>query len=262
MSSLSINYYQTQRRVHEYGQPMEAVDQFIALVPSSMHGGSVDIALALVCNDERMILAPQVQVETAVKLADGSFKVTGTRTRLNVARRQDNFRLQFRSSLTTGETAVDANGNPIYVTLDELNTATLSPQIKTMSRDVPVYDVTCVGIRDITPIGTPARLQSLWIGGVNSGIFDAFEGANIGAGGLICAGVDCQPHFISNSTQYYRIQFRFVGSDNGWREYIYWKDPITGLPPADFTPANWSRLIQLYKEFDYQTAWPFGDDVG
>jgi len=256
MSELTIKYAGTQSLTMEYGSLMEATDSFMVLVPAAIHGGSVEIALAIVCNHPGLISAAQVQVQTAIKLKSGEYKVTGTRTRLNVARRQDNFRLVSRSSLTSSETAVDVNGIPIYVTFDG------DTQITTMDKDVPTYDLTCVGIRDITPMGSFARLQAFWTGGVNSGIFDAFENAQIGAGGLICAGVDCDPHSVNDLENKYRIQFRFVGSRDGWRKYAYWKDEAPGRPPSDMTPANWSRLVQLYHEFDFQTAWPFGEDVG
>lgn len=256
MSELQIKYAGSQGLTMEYGKLMEATDGFLALVPESMHGGSAPIALALVCNDPALTSAAHVHVETAVLLQSGEYRVTGTRTRLNKARRQDNFRLSGGSSLTSRDTAVDASGYPLIVTYNGVT------QQKVAQVEVPLYDITCVGIRDITPIGSVTRLQSLWTGGVNSGIFDAFENANIGAGGLICAGVHYEPHHDDGNENMYRLKFHFIGSPDGWQKYVYWIDPDTGNPPNDGIPANWSQLYKLQHEFDYQTAWPFGDDTG
>lgn len=262
---LKIYYKGTQEQITEYGWPMQSTDKAICRVPYSIHQGSVDIALGVVRNHPALTDAAEVRVSFNTDdsiIYGGDIVVDVTRTRMSTARRQDNFLFDYKGSLTSRQTTTDVYGNLIAVTYPPAPDPTGVTQVKTMDVETPTYDITAVGIRDLTPIGGPARLQSLWIGGVNSGIFDGFENANIGAGGLICAQCNCQPHYLGNGKQVYRVQFRFIGSVDGWRKYIWWKDPITGEPPDQNIPITWAKLIQLYREFDFQAAWPFGEDVG
>jgi hypothetical protein len=261
-SPLQINYKGTQTHKTEYGWPVEAIDKAICIVPYEIHQGNVDIALGVVRNDPRLTDAAEVVVSFNTDdsiIYGGDIVVDVTRTRMTSARRQDNFQFEYKGSMTGKQTVVDKDGDLISITYPDPGGVT---QVKTMDIEVPTYDITCVGIRDLTPIGGPARLQSLWIGGVNSGVFDGFEEANIGAGGLICVQCNCQPHYVRGDKKVYRVQFRFVGSVDGWDRYIYWKDPVTGEPPDQNIPITWAKLIELYRKFDFQTAWPFGEDVG
>jgi hypothetical protein len=257
MPELIIKAIGTQTETTEYGWIMEAADRYQVLVPESLHGGNEHVAKALVRNDPRLIDSANMVVSLTHKLIDGYYRIEVQRVRLNDARRQDNFRLYYRTGVTSEPTAIDANGLPIFAEYDG------DVQSTTLDASIPIYEVHCVGIRDISPIGTPARLCALWIGGVNNAIFNANQAAGIGAGGLFCAGVDCEPHYISADTgaQVYRIHFRFMGRNDGWRKFVYWRDPQTGMPPPGIDPVEWSTLVQLYKEFDFNQAWPFGDDV-
>ena len=245
----------------EYGYPVQQQDSFQVIVPPSLHGAgqySVDIALALVSNEPVIANSATASLSLETKLADGSYVIRGTRTKLNVSRREDDFKLHYRASLVGEQTNVDYAGALLYVSYNGDN------QPATVDVDYPLFEVTATGFRDITPIGTPARLQSLWQGGVNSLDFDANQGAAIGAYSLRCESVVCEPWYYDEAAgvDVYRISFTWIGKNGGWRPTIYYKDPTTGLPPYDPVVSNWSKQVQLYPEFDYNQAWPFGSDVG
>jgi len=258
MPELTIKAIGAQSETTEYGWPMEAADRYQVLVPESLHGNNEHVAKALVRNDPRLIDSANMTVTLTNKLLNGDYRIEVQRVRLNEARRQDNFRLYYRTGVTSEPTAVDANGLPIYSEYDG------DIQSTTLDANIPLYEVHCVGIRDLTPMTSPANLSSRWVGGVNEFDFNANQAAGISAGKLFCAGVDCEPHYLNASTgaQVYRIHFRFMGRNDGWRKYVYWRDPQTNMPPPGIAPQYWSRLIQLYRTFDFNQAWPFGDDVG
>ncbi len=257
---LSFRYKGTQRQVSEYGYVQQQDDRFQVLVPRTIHQGSIDLALALVRADARLrgAFVSGVDLQVTDMLADGTLKIEGTRTRQPVGRLQNNFEFSYRAGLTSEETAVDAWGAPLAVTYNGVT------QPATVQKDVPVYDVSATGIRDL-PMA-PATLQEMWMGAVNAGPFYGARGyadpfSVIGAGALICAEVSLEPHYISLSDRAYRIRFRWIGSSDGWRKTIYWKDPATGLPPDDPVVTNWAYIAQIHREVNYHSLWPFGVEI-
>jgi hypothetical protein len=236
---------------------VQAVDSWQAIIPETVHGGgayAVDIALAITAAQPALTGAAIADMSIESRLADGSFVIRGTRTRLNVSRREDNFKLHYRSSLTGIQSPVDYFGNLLYVDYNS------DPQTATVDVDVPLFEVTATGIRDITPVGTVAAIQTAWTGAVNSDEFNANQGAAIGAYSLRCEGVTAEPLYYNEATEQdvYRISFVFLGRNGGWRDTIYWKDPTTGLPPYDTDVTAWSKEIVKYKEMNYDQTWPFG----
>ena len=261
MSEITLRYFGQQKYRTEYGYPVQQVDSFQAIVPEALHGGgtsAVNIAFALVRNQPELSRCAEVELSLDTKLNDGSFVIRGTRTWLNPSRSENDFKLHYRASLTGTTTSTDYSGSLLYV---EYNG---DPQVASADIDVPLFEVTATGFRDITPIGTPANLVSLWVGQVNSQVFNANQAAGIGAMKLRCDSVIAEPWYYNESTgeDVYRISFTWIGKPGGWRPYIYYRDPATGLPPYDLTVSNWSRQVQLYPESDYNQLWPFGSEVG
>jgi hypothetical protein len=152
---------------------------------------------------------------------------------------------------------VDYFGNLLFVDYNS------EPQTAQVDVDVPLFEVTATGIRDITPLGNIGGIQQYWTGAVNSTVFNANQGANIGAYILRCEGVTAEPLYYNPSTgaDVYRLSFVWLGRLGGWRDTIYWKDPTTGLPPYDPDVTAWSKEVVKYKEMDYDQTWPFGGIV-
>ncbi len=263
---VEIKFQGPQTESTEYGWPAQKTERFQVILPHSLHRNNIDLAHALVRSELRVRRpnAAAVNLQIGTRLADGSLVVTGEVVQVQDARRQDAFRWSFGSGIRSEETGVDAFGEPLYVGYQG------NIQPTTVSKSVPTYELTGVGIRDLEGVITPPLLQAMWVGTSNlfpfivdaAGSASSPQPVTIGAGALLCTSVNLQQQYRHDGSatqprrRVYRIQFRFSGSDDGWRKVLYWRDH-TGRPPNDPNVALWSRIVQVYREIDFNAQWPF-----
>ncbi len=162
---------------------------------------------------------------------------------------ENNYIMNFRSSMQTKQAITDYFGQPAIVEYTYPDTEQTVSQICPYEKFQPTFEMTCTGISQTT---NPLSVVSTWLGATNG---DTFQG--LPPGQLLCTSVNYDVYNSNPYTPQYRFQFVFQGNIELWQQLIFFKDGETGNVPDDLVAGVGFKNIQVYKIMNFNDYFPF-----